>query len=182
ECVRRSLPMCSSFNPIRPASAPQSYWQATSAARAHGPAQLPARTDVLVIGGGLLGSAIAYWLARSGTATVLIEQGDLASGATGRNGGFMVAGTAERYPAAMARLGHATARAVWQLTLDNRALLRQVLAEEAIDCDYREPGHLHLALGDAQLAELAGDVAALRADGFAADLLERSQIQALIAT
>jgi gamma-glutamylputrescine oxidase len=174
--------MHSAFNHILPADAPESYWQATSSARARGSAQLPARTTVVVIGGGLLGTATAYWLARSGVATVLIEQGDLASGATGRNGGFMVAGTAERYPAAVARLGHATARAVWQLTLDNRALLRRVLGEEAIDCDYREPGHLQLALGDAQLTALAGDVATLRADGFVADLLERRQLQALIAT
>lgn len=174
--------MHSAFNQILPTDAPESYWQATSSARTHRSAQLPARTNVVVIGGGLLGTATAYWLARSGVATVLIEQGDMASGATGRNGGFMVAGTAERYLAAIARLGHATARAVWQLTLDNRALLRRVLGEEGIDCDYREPGHLHLALGDTQLAELADDVAALRADGFAAELLDRRQLQALIAT
>jgi gamma-glutamylputrescine oxidase len=166
----------------QPADAPESYWHATSSAHARRASQLPARTDVVVVGGGLLGTATAYWLARAGVAAVLIEQGDLASGATGRNGGFMVAGTAERYPAAVARLGHTTARDIWQLTLDNRALLRRVLAEEAIDCDYREPGHLHLALGDAQLAELSGDVAALRADGFAAELLDRRQIQELIAT
>lgn len=174
--------MHSAFNQILPTDAPESYWQATSSARTHRSAQLPARTNVVVIGGGLLGTATAYWLARAGVATVLIEQGDMASGATGRNGGFMVAGTAESYLAAIARLGHATARAVWQLTLDNRALLRRVLGEEGIDCDYREPGHLHLALGDTQLAELADDVAALRADGFAAELLDRRQLQALIAT
>jgi gamma-glutamylputrescine oxidase len=174
--------MHSSFKQTPPADTPESYWQASSSARARRSAQLPTRTDVVVIGGGLLGAATAYWLARAGVATVLIEQSQLASGATGRNGGFMVAGTAERYPAAAARLGHATARAVWQLTLDNRALLRRVLAEEEIDCDYREPGHLHLALGDVQLAQLAGDVAAMRADGFAADLLDRRQLQALIAT
>jgi gamma-glutamylputrescine oxidase len=173
--------MSSSLTPNPSGHTPESYWQAASSARTRQSAELPARADVVVIGGGLLGTATAYWLARSGVTAVLIEQGDLASGATGRNGGFMVAGTAERFPAAVARLGHATARAVWQLTLDNRALLRQVLAE-AIDCDYREPGHLHLALGDAQLEALAGDVAALQAEGFAAELLDRRQLQALIAT
>jgi gamma-glutamylputrescine oxidase len=171
-----------SFKPNSPDDVPESYWQATGTTRARRSPQLPSRTDVLVTGGGLLGAATTYWLARSGVATVLIEQSALASGATGRNGGFMVAGTAERYPAAVARLGHATARAVWQLTLDNRALLRQVLEEERIACDYREPGHLHLALGEAQLAQLADDVAALNAEGFAADLLDRRQLQALIAT
>lgn len=173
------MPSSSTSNP--PSSAPESYWHATGAARARQSADLPARADVVVIGGGLLGTATAYWLARSGVAAVLIEQGELAFGATGRNGGFMVAGTAERFPAAVERLGHATAGAVWQLTLDNRALLRKLL-EEGIDCDYREPGHMHLALGDAQLETLAGDVAALRAEGFAAELLDRRQLQALIAT
>ena len=174
--------MHSPFDQIRSADAPASYWQATSSAHMRRVAALPARTNVVVVGGGLLGVATSYWLARSGVATVLIEQGDLASGATGRNGGFMGAGTAERYSAALTRLGHATAHAVWQITLDNRALLRQVLGEEAINCDYREPGHIHLALGDVQLAELAADVAALRADGFVADLLDRRALQELIAT
>jgi glycine/D-amino acid oxidase-like deaminating enzyme len=174
--------MHSALDQIPPADVPESYWQAVRSASARRSTRLPAHANIVVIGGGLLGVATTYWLARAGVAPVLIEQGDLASGATGRNGGFMVAGTAERYPAAVVRLGHAAARAVWQLTLDNRALLRWVLSEEAIDCDYREPGHLHLALGEAQLAEQAADVAALRADGLAADLLERRQVQELIAT
>src|SRR5690349_24965008 len=104
--------MQSGFDQAPRADAPESYWQATSLAHMRRAAALPAHTDVVVIGGGLLGVSTAYWLARSGVATVLIEQGNLAAGATGRNGGFMVAGTAERYPAAIARLGHATARAV----------------------------------------------------------------------
>jgi glycine/D-amino acid oxidase-like deaminating enzyme len=162
--------------------APESFWHATAPAALRPPGELPAAAGVLVIGGGWLGASTAYWLARAGVATVLIEQSRLAAGASGRNGGFMVAGTAEHYPAAIARLGHATAREVWQLTLDSRALLRQVLAEEAIACDYREPGNLELALGEQQLAELAEAVAALRADGFAADLLDRQQVQSLIAT
>jgi glycine/D-amino acid oxidase-like deaminating enzyme len=144
---------------------PESFWQATGPAAIRPPGELPATADVLLIGGGLLGAASAYWLARAGVAAVLIEQSALAAGASGRNGGFMVAGTAERYPAAIARLGHATAREVWQLTLDSRALLRQVLAEEAIECDYREPGNLELALGEEQLVELADTVAGRRAPG-----------------
>src|SRR5689334_9635472 len=108
--------------------APESHWQAGGSAGVRGTAELPSRADVLVVGGGLLGASTAYWLARAGIAAVLIEQSDLASGATGRNGGFMVAGTAERFPAAVARLGHTAAHAVWQITLESRALLRQVLA------------------------------------------------------
>ncbi len=158
-----------------------SYWHTTSAET---PAsdQLPPSAEVAVVGGGLLGAATAYWLARSGAAAVLIERGAVAHGATGRNGGFVVAGTAEPYLAAVARLGHAMARAVWSLTLDSRELLRQVLSEEQIACDYREPGNVSLALGAEQLAQAARTVEILRADGFAAEPLDRAQLQELIGT
>lgn len=159
----------------------QSYWQQTAPAfEAH--ADLPAVADVVVVGGGLLGTAIAYWLARAGASTTLVERSGIAAGATGRNGGFMIAGTAEPYQAAIARVGHVTAREVWQLTLDSRRLLRAALAEEHIDCAYREPGHLSLALGEGQLEQLEQEVEALRGDGLAAELLDRGQVQQIIRT
>ena len=45
--------------------------------------------DVLVIGGGIVGAASAYQLARRGASVTLLEQDRLASGATGRNLGFI---------------------------------------------------------------------------------------------
>lgn len=160
---------------------PASYWQAT-AGWAVPPDALPPATEVAVVGGGLLGAATAYWLARAGARPTLIEREALAWGATGRNGGFVVAGTAEGYPGAIARVGRETARAVWQLTVDNRGLLRRVLDEEGIACDYRERGRLGLALGEEQRAALARGVALLRDDGFRDELLDRRQAQELIGT
>jgi gamma-glutamylputrescine oxidase len=161
--------------------APISYWQAT-APGTFAPNDLPANSGVVVIGGGLLGAATTYWLARAGADVTLIEAQTIAGGASGRNGGFVVAGTAAAYPDAIEKHGYAAARAVWTLTLESRTLLRQALDEEAIDCDYREPGLLHLALGSSQLDRLARVVAALRADQFDAELLDRAQTQELIGT
>ncbi|MBK9519803.1 MAG: FAD-dependent oxidoreductase [Anaeromyxobacter sp.] len=49
---------------------------------------LPARADVVIIGGGVVGLALAYELARRGTTDVLVlEQAYLNFGASGRNGG-----------------------------------------------------------------------------------------------
>ncbi len=160
---------------------PQSYWQATAPAPVF-PIDLPSTANIVVVGGGFFGAATTYFLARAGAAPLLIEQAAPAYGATGRNGGFHVVGTAEGYADAIARLGRDTARAMMQITLDSRALLRQTLAEEQIACDYREPGHLTLALGEEQYVDLQRHIAALRADGFAAELLDRQQTQALIRT
>jgi glycine/D-amino acid oxidase-like deaminating enzyme len=47
-------------------------------------------TDVVVIGGGIIGAACADGLAASGAAVVLLERDVLAAGASGRNQGLFV--------------------------------------------------------------------------------------------
>ncbi|MBI3976897.1 MAG: FAD-binding oxidoreductase [Chloroflexi bacterium] len=46
---------------------------------------MPDMTDVVVVGGGINGAAIAYALARRGVRTILLERSFLASGPTGRS-------------------------------------------------------------------------------------------------
>ena len=48
---------------------------------------LPESTDVLVVGGGLAGTALAYYLARQGVEVVLVERGELNREASGTNAG-----------------------------------------------------------------------------------------------
>jgi glycine/D-amino acid oxidase-like deaminating enzyme len=137
---------------------------------------------VVVVGGGVLGASTALWLARAGMAPLLIERAGPAAGASGHNGGLLVAGAAEGYPAAVARLGREVARAVFRLTLEGYGLMGDLVREEQIDCDLRLPGGLSLAIGEAELAELRQAVALMREDGFPAELLDRQAAQELVGT
>ena len=66
---------------------------------------LPQSADVVVVGGGYCGAAAARELARGGRETVLIEQGPLGSGASGRYGGFVHAGVRRTLPELLSRFG-----------------------------------------------------------------------------
>src|SRR4051812_20248430 len=80
--------------------------------------------DVAVVGGGIVGVSTAYWLEKAGRRVVLLEAGTLAGRASGRNAGFLLTGSAEPYTALVASAGERTARRFWEISAENRELLR----------------------------------------------------------
>ena len=108
---------------------PTSYWHATFEPLV--PAdELPDTTEVAVIGGGMLGCWTAYWLARAGVPVTLLEKNVIGWGATGRNGGFLVGGTASGFGALARRLGEDAARQVETIAAEGRELAGNAIVEE----------------------------------------------------
>jgi glycine/D-amino acid oxidase-like deaminating enzyme len=133
---------------------------------------------VVVIGAGITGLSAAYWLVRAGVRVAVLEQEAVGAGATGRNAGFIPIGTAEPYPVTIEKVGREAAQALWMLTERNYTLVGDLILEEEIDCDFREPGHLHLAISEQQLLAQAGWLSALWTDGFRwGDMLDRRETQ-----
>ena len=91
--------------------------------------------DVAIIGGGVAGVATAYALARAGGSVVVVERGELADGASGRNAGFVLGGVAENYVAACATYGPDRAARVFRFTFANRVLFRSAIRTNAIECE-----------------------------------------------
>ena len=121
--------------------------------------------DVAVVGAGVTGCACALRLAEGGLRVRVHEARQVASGASGRNGGFALRGAAFTYGAARSRLGPERAASLWRLT--DRALDR--LAALAGDA-FRRTGSLRLAANASEAEALEAELAALEADGFDAEL------------
>lgn len=132
--------------------------------------------DVVVIGAGLCGAAAALALARAGVEVAVLEHGVVAGSATGRNAGFILQGTAERYSRAAAVYGRERTRRIHALTLENHARMAAFLAEDGVDAGYRRAGSLQLASSPSEEAELVESRAMLVEDGFEAELLEGERL------
>ena len=133
----------------------RAYWQASMPAlpdRSGRP--LPASTEVVVIGGGYAGVTAARELAGRGVAVTLLEARTLGWGASTRNGGIVHGGYKWSAGQLIKRYGQDTGRALYQETLDSYQLVKQLIAEEGIDCEFREVGHLELAYAPAHAGEL----------------------------
>lgn len=160
-----------------------SHWLQTAPAFASESVELPKQVEIVILGAGIMGCSLAYWLTRQGQRPLIIERNvHPAGGATGRNGGLMVAGPSQPYQRAIQRLGHAQARDVMRATLLNRELLDEVLKREAIEAAYTRPGFLTIGADADEAAQLQATVRALKADGFGGDWLERAEAEKQLGT
>ncbi|MBO9313182.1 MAG: FAD-binding oxidoreductase [Chloroflexus sp.] len=157
-----------------------SYWHATLNQPPLTGIDLPPTAGIVVVGAGVVGAATALWLARAGLKPLIIDRYGPAAGASGNNGGILAAGLAENYLAATARYGAATARDLYALSLAGQRLMVELIQQEQIECDLRLHGNLNFAIGEAQLTLAGATVAALQADGFPAQLLDRDAAQELV--
>ena len=122
---------------------------------------------MIVVGGGVTGCSCALTLARAGLTVRLLEAQAIASGASGRNGGFALRGLCPPYDEARDALGADQAQMHWALT--ERTLDRMSeLAGDAL----RRVGSLRLAVDDAELDSLRREYEALCDDGFEAEWLD----------
>jgi gamma-glutamylputrescine oxidase len=137
------------------------FWQEPSERY---PGSLPDRADVLVIGGGIAGTSLAHHLRNRRISAVLVEREHLASGASGRNAGFLLAGVADCYAEAVRIFGREKAREVWHITDENHD--RMLEAVERDDVGHRRLGSATLASGDEERARLEESAQLLRDDGF----------------
>ncbi|GAB4300812.1 MAG: FAD-binding oxidoreductase [Thiohalomonadaceae bacterium] len=106
-----------------------------------------ATADVCVVGGGYAGLAAALELAQRGYRVILLEARRLGWGASGRNGGQVLAGYGfAGLEAIEVQLPREDARRAWDISIAGLHWLRQTIAQQGIDCEYTA-GHLSLAIG-----------------------------------
>jgi sarcosine oxidase subunit beta len=120
---------------------------------------VPPKIEIAIVGGGVMGLAIAYYLARRGLEdVVVVERGYLAEGASGRNGGGV--------------------RQQWSTEINIRLmqesveLCRRFAVDLGVNVWFRQGGYLFLARSTKEVARLEKNIAVQNRCGVPTKMLE----------
>jgi glycine/D-amino acid oxidase-like deaminating enzyme len=128
---------------------------------------LTTRVDVGIVGAGVTGCACALALAEAGLRVRVVDGRRVAEGASGRNGGFALRGTASPYDEVVASLGRERALALWRWTEQEIDEIER-LAGDA----FRRVGSLRLAADAEEREDLRDEIEGLWADGLDAEWID----------
>lgn len=116
-----------------------SYYAASANEQAHYPKlERDIEVDVCVVGGGFAGLSSAIELADRGYTVAVLEANHVGFGASGRNGGQIIAGLACEQDVIEKALGFDAAKQVWNITLEALDLVRERVKRFNIDCDLQD--------------------------------------------
>lgn len=142
-----------------------SLWLDGAAAGPRLPLERDLSADVAIVGGGIAGIATAYALVREGANVAVLERGEIAEGASGRNAGFVLGGVAANYVAACRQYGADRALRIFRFTFANRVLFRAAIHTNSIDCAAAWNGSDQLAGDHAEWLEIAESARRLAGHG-----------------
>jgi len=126
--------------------------------------QVPGTADIVVVGGGCMGTSIALHLARRGMDVVLIEKAHIGSGATGHSGALV--------------RQHYESRIGIRLAKDSLAFFQRFEKETGSSCDFRTTGFLS-GTRERDLPAFEALLELLRAQGVRAQRLTPSEAKDL---
>ena len=126
----------------------KSVWLQDDRRRTFSPLTVPIHTDVCIVGGGMAGMSAAYLLSREGVSVVVLEDGILGSGETGRTTAHLANAIDDRYSHIERLHGKQGAKLAAESHTVAIRRIEQTIVDERIDCDWsRVPGYLILSPG-----------------------------------
>jgi glycine/D-amino acid oxidase-like deaminating enzyme/nitrite reductase/ring-hydroxylating ferredoxin subunit len=115
----------------------QSVWMRTAVVPDRPPLREDVSADVCIVGAGIAGLTTAYMLARKGVKVIVLDDGPIGGGATGRTTAHLASALDDRYFMLEERLGEKHARLAAESHAAAINAIEAIVRREGIDCDFK---------------------------------------------
>jgi len=119
--------------------------------------------DAVVIGGGVIGTSVAYYLSKKGIRVALVEKGDIASGTSGQCDGNVL--IADKEP------GFDT-----KMSYTSQLLFKELVSDIPYDFDYTQRGSIYIIESEEELKVAKEYVEKQVEDGYPMRMMDKSEI------
>jgi sarcosine oxidase len=166
-----------------PRTLPPSLWAATAgAAPATPPLEGDHRFDIAIVGGGFTGLSAALHAARARARVCVLEAGEPGWGASGRNGGQVIAGFKLDPDQIIAKYGGPRGERLVELGDTAPALVFDLVERYGIVCGAARSGWIQAAHGPGARREVEARAAQWAARGAPVEVLDAAAVARLIGT
>lgn len=143
-----------------------SVWMATAEMPAYPPLAEDTQSDVCIVGAGIAGMSTAYHLAREGKSVLVLDDGPIGGGMTGRTTAHLCCAIDDRYYEIERLHGKEGARLAYDSHRAAIDRIEAIVAAEGIDCEFeRVDGYLFVPPGESK-RELERELEAAHRAGF----------------
>jgi len=144
-----------------------SIWDLTSPVPDMPPAPLPSKVVICVIGAGIAGLTTAYELLRAGKDVLVLDDGPIGGGETGRTTAHLATSFDDEYHEVEKVLGEASSRLLGEAFRAGVDAIERIVRDEQIDCDFARLDGWWVPSSDDAPERLQHECDAARRAGFA---------------
>ena len=152
-----------------------SYWLTTPLIQ--GSRADPKDGEIVIVGSGLSGVSVAYWLYKYGFRNITIVDDEASKAASYRNCGHILNGTVESMQALCSLHGEDVARDIWSYSVSVCDLVGETVNELGIDVEYARNGYLVMAIDAAEDQEIIASVELLNKHGFSSRYVHKFELE-----
>jgi glycine/D-amino acid oxidase-like deaminating enzyme/nitrite reductase/ring-hydroxylating ferredoxin subunit len=155
----------------------QSLWQATADIFALDPLAGDASAEVCVVGAGIAGLSIAYELTRAGTSVIVLDDGLIGAGMSGRTTAHLSSALDDRYQTIERLLGEENARLAAQSHAAAIDHIATIVADERIACEFERLNGYLFSPPNEDRAVLESEFEAATRAGLSVDWVPRAPLE-----
>ena len=137
-------------------------------------------TDVVVVGGGMMGLMCARTLLARGQRVCLVEAETCGAGASGRSSGLITPDSELELRDLVRQFGPEEARRLWEFAVGGVKAIRQAIVEDRIDCDMQVQDALFIAATPGGAEVISAEYAARNTFGYPSTFYSRESLPSIL--